>query len=76
MTKLFIDVVASDRTYIDFSGQVFRRLKEAGETAQLLSLDLGVREDSPWIGAEVQVKDEIGAVFSLTPSKICSDCTC
>ena len=67
MTKLFIDVVGPDRKYFDFSGQLFRRVQEAGETAQLLSLDLGVGEDSPWVGAEVQVKDEIGRCLFTYP---------
>ena len=67
MTKLFIDVVAPHRRQIDFSGQFFVRPEDAGETAQLLSLDLGVSDDSPWIGGEVQVKDEIGMCLFTYP---------
>ncbi len=60
MTKLFIDIVGATEKRLDFSGRMFSCPEEAGEAAQLVSLDLGVMENSPWVGAEVQVMDEAG----------------
>jgi len=42
-------------------------LEEAGEAAQLMCMDLGVTEDSPWVGAEVQVKDVAGRCLFTYP---------
>ena len=67
MTKLFIDVVGPDRRRLDFSGRLFLRAEEAAETARLISLDLSVSEDSPWVGSEVQVKDEAGRCLFSCP---------
>jgi len=67
MTKLFIDIVGPERNHLDFSGRLFSCPEEAGEAAQLMSLDLGVTENSPWVGAEVQVKDEAGRCLFAYP---------
>ncbi len=67
MTKLFIDVVGSERRHLDFSGRLFFRAEEAAEAARLISLDLSVSEDSPWVGSEVQVKDEAGRCLFTCP---------
>jgi hypothetical protein len=67
MTKLFIDVVGSDRRHLDFSGQLFLRVEEAAEAARLVSLDLSISENSPWVGSEVQVKDEVGRCLFTCP---------
>lgn len=67
MTKLFIDIVGPGRHQLDFSGRLFARPEEAGEAAHLMSLDLGVADDSPWVGAEVQVKDEAGRCLFAYP---------
>lgn len=67
MTKLFIDIVGPEERRFDFSGQFFASPAEAGEAAQLMSIDLGVTENSPWVGAEVQVKDEAGHCLFAYP---------
>jgi hypothetical protein len=67
MTKLFIDIVGPEERRLDFTGQVFSSAAEAGETAQMMSLDLAVAENSPWVGAEVQVKDESGQCLFAYP---------
>lgn len=67
MTKLFIDVVGPERRHIDFSGQLFYRPEEAAEAARLISLDLSISENSPWVGSEVQVKDEVGRCLFTCP---------
>lgn len=60
MTKLFIDIIGAEQRHLDFSGRLYARPEEAGEAAQLMCMDLGVTENSPWVGAEVQVKDVEG----------------
>jgi len=60
MTKLFIDIVRAEQRHFDFSGRMYSCPEEAGEAAQLMCMDLGVAEDSPWLGAEVQVQDVSG----------------
>ncbi len=60
MTKLFIDIVGLHEQRIDCKGHLFSHIDEARESALLLSMDLAIPEDSRWIGAEVQLKDEIG----------------
>jgi hypothetical protein len=67
MTKLFIDIVGSERRQFDFSGRMYSRPEDASEAAQLMSMDLGVTEDSPWLGAEVQVKDVAGRCLFAYP---------
>jgi hypothetical protein len=67
MTKLFIDIVGPKRRHIDFTGKLFRCPEEAGETAQLISLDLAVSDNSPWLGSEVQVKDAAGQCLFVYP---------
>jgi len=67
MTKLFIDVVGPSRRHLDLSGRMFLRPEDAGESAQLMSLDLGISENSPWVGAEVQVKDAAGRCLFSYP---------
>jgi len=60
MTKLFIDIVGAEQRQLDFSGRMYACPEDAGEAAQLMCMDLGVTENSPWVGAEVQVKDVDG----------------
>jgi hypothetical protein len=67
MTKLFIDVVGPTTRHLDFSGRMFSRPEEAGEAAQLMSLDLGVSENSPWAGAEIQVRNAAGQCLFSYP---------
>ncbi|HEY5280306.1 MAG TPA: hypothetical protein VIJ67_11180 [Pseudolabrys sp.] len=67
MTKLFIDIVRAEQRHLDFSGRMYSCLEEAGEAAQLMCMDLGVTEDSPWVGAEVQVKDVAGRCLFTYP---------
>ena len=67
MTKLFFDIVGPEQRHLDFSGRLFSSTEEAGEAAQLMSLDLGVTENSPWVGSEVQVKDEAGRCLFTYP---------
>jgi hypothetical protein len=67
MTKLFIDIVAPSKRHLDFTGHMFARPEDASEAAQLISLDLGVAEDSPWAGGQVQVKDEAGQCLFSYP---------
>ena len=67
MTKLFIDIVGAEQRQLDFSGRMYACPEEAGEAAQLMSMDLGVTENSPWVGAEVQVKDVDGRCLYVYP---------
>jgi hypothetical protein len=67
MTKLFIDIVRAEQRHFDFSGRMYSSPEEAGEAAQLMCMDLGVAEDSPWLGAEVQVKDVAGNCLYVYP---------
>ena len=67
MTKLFIDIVGAEQRHFDFSGRMYSRPEEAGEAAELMCMDLGVTEDSPWVGAEVQVKDVSGRCLFAYP---------
>lgn len=67
MTKLFIDIVGAERRELDFSGSIYSCADEAREAAQLICIDLGVSEDSPWLGAEVQVKDVSGHCLFAYP---------
>ena len=71
MTKLFFDIVGPEQRHLDFSGRLFSSADEAGEAAQLMSLDLGITENSTWDGSEDQVKDEAGrCMFSYTVGKM------
>jgi hypothetical protein len=67
MTKLFIDIVGQKQRHIDITGTLFRCPEAAGEAAELISLDLAVSENSPWLGAEVQVKNEAGQCLFAYP---------
>jgi hypothetical protein len=67
MTKLFIDIVGAEQRQLDFSGRMYANPEEAGEAAQLMCMDLGVTENSPWVGAEVQVKDVDGRCLYAYP---------
>jgi hypothetical protein len=67
MTKLFIDIIGNEQRQFDFSGRMYACPEEAGEAAQLMCLDLGVAENSPWVGAEVQVKDAAGRCLYTYP---------
>jgi hypothetical protein len=60
MTRLFFDVVRGEARQLDFRGTPFSAICRAREAAELLSMDFACDPDSPWIGAEVQVRDAGG----------------
>jgi hypothetical protein len=65
--KLFFDVVGPTDRSFDFRGAMFRCAEQAQRTAEMLSLDLAFAENSPWIGARVEVLDEIGNCLFQIP---------
>ena len=67
MKRLFIDIVGMEDKRLDFIGQLFPCIEQAGEAAQVVSIDLAIADNSPWIGAEVQVKDEQGRCLLRYP---------
>ena len=67
MTKLFIDIIGAEQRQLDFSGRMYASPEDAREAAQLMCMDLGVTENSPWVGSEVQVKDEAGRCLFAYP---------
>jgi len=67
MGRLFFDLVRGPQRQLDFNGRQIVTLDEAREFAQLLSLDAGTDEESPWLGAEVHVVDQSGRVLLREP---------
>ena len=67
MAKVFIDIVGSNERQLDFKGQQFPSMETARQIAELISIDLAVSVDSRWIGAEVQLKDELGNFIYRCP---------
>ena len=67
MSRLFLDIVGPNDRQFDFSGAMYPGLDQARAAAELLSLDLGCDVDSPWLGAEVQVRDASGARLFACP---------
>jgi len=67
MSRLFLDIVGPTVRQFDFSGAMYPGLDQARAAAELLSLDLGCDVDSPWLGAEVQVRDATGARLFVCP---------
>jgi hypothetical protein len=67
MSRLFLDIVGPNVRQLDFSGAMYPGLDQARAAAELLSLDLGCDVDSPWLGAEVQVRDASGARLFACP---------
>jgi hypothetical protein len=63
MGRLFFDLVRGPQRQLDFNGRQVGNLDEAREFAQLLSLDAGADEESPWKGAEVHVLDHTGTLL-------------
>jgi hypothetical protein len=60
MARLFFDVVGPNTRQLDFSGSYYEKLEQAQAAAELFSLDLACPVDTPWLGAEVQVRDAAG----------------
>jgi hypothetical protein len=67
MSRLFFDIVGPNVRHFDFSGRSYAGLEQARAEAELLSIDLGCPVDTPWLGAEVQVRDEAGAQLFSCP---------
>ena len=67
MARLFFDIVGPNARQFDFSGASYAGLDQARAAAELLSIDLGCDVDTPWLGAEVQVRDAAGAHLFTCP---------
>ena len=67
MSRLFFDIVGPNVRQFDFTGTSYAGLEQARAAAELLSIDLGCAVDTPWLGAEVQVRDAAGARLFTCP---------
>jgi hypothetical protein len=67
MARLFFDIVGPNTRQLDFTGSYYEELGQAQAAAELFSLDLACPVDTPWLGAEVQVRDASGAHLFTCP---------
>jgi hypothetical protein len=69
MDRYFFDVVENEGPALDYTGRVLRTTDEAYNTAELMALDLAVKQGDDVIGSKVTVSDTYGRKLFSIPVK-------
>jgi hypothetical protein len=69
MDRYFFDVVGREGPALDYTGRVLRTTDEAYNAAELMALDLAVKQGDEVIGSKVTVSDTYGRKLFSIPVK-------
>jgi hypothetical protein len=69
MDRYFFDVVENEGPALDYTGRVLRTTDEAYNTAELMALDLAVKQGDDVIGSKVTVSDTYRRKLFTIPVK-------
>jgi hypothetical protein len=65
MKRYFFDVVGNEGSALDYTGRMLQTTDEAYSTAELMALDLAVKQPDEVIGSNVTVSDAYERLFSI-----------
>ena len=69
MERYFFDVVGNEGPALDYTGRMLRTTDEAYSAAELMALDLAVKQGDEVIGSKVTVSDMYGRKLFSIPIK-------
>jgi hypothetical protein len=69
MERYFFDVVGNEGPALDYTGRTLRSADEAYNAAELMALDLAVKQGDEVIGSKVTVSDIYGRRLFSIPIK-------